>query len=150
MIKRNLYKTALAIAIVLMLVSTAGASIFGDGDENVRLKTDPGSLNFLKLPVSGFDDDCGGDGVHSHNDGSCEKGDIGPAGPIGPIGLTGATGAQGDIGPVGPIGLPGPAGPQGLQGPPGPAGPQGLQGPPGPAGPQGLQGPPGPAGPAIS
>ena len=55
--KHNLYKIALvSIAITLMLVSTAAAARYGDG--NVILKTDPctGFVDFLKFPACGFGD----------------------------------------------------------------------------------------------
>jgi uncharacterized repeat protein (TIGR01451 family) len=70
-IKRNLYKIAIAIAMVLMLISTAGAVRFGD----VILKTDSstGFVDFLKFPACGCDDDFGGCGDHSCNDKSRDK-----------------------------------------------------------------------------
>lgn len=72
-IKQKLYKIALvSIAMVLMLVSIAGASTFAD----VILKTDPTiqSVNFLKFPVIGYDDNYfGGDWDHSCGDKSHDK-----------------------------------------------------------------------------
>lgn len=59
-IKRNLYKIAIVIALILMLVSTVSASRHGNG--NVILKTDSctGFVDFLKFPACGCDDDfCG-------------------------------------------------------------------------------------------
>jgi len=52
-IKRKLYKIALvSIVLVLMLVSTACAMRFG---KDVILKTDPGTVDFLKFPACGCD-----------------------------------------------------------------------------------------------
>ena len=58
-IKKKSYKIALvSMAIVLMLVSTASAARFGNG--NVILKTDPctGFVDFLKFPACGCDCGC--------------------------------------------------------------------------------------------
>ncbi len=67
-IKRNLYKIAILIALILMLVSTVSASRHGNG--NVILKTDSstGFVDFLKFPACGCDDGCCGCGDHSCND----------------------------------------------------------------------------------
>ena len=57
-IKHKLYSIALvSVAMILMLVSTAGAMNFGD----VILKTDPGtqSVDFLKFPTCGCDSSWG-------------------------------------------------------------------------------------------
>jgi hypothetical protein len=72
-IKHKLRKIALvSIALVLMLVSTAGAARFG----NVILKTDSAtqSVDFLKFPACGCDDDFFGCEDHSCNDKSCDRG----------------------------------------------------------------------------
>lgn len=74
-----------------MLTSTADAS---RNNENLIFKTDPATntVDFLKFPVAGCDDDHGYD-----KEKECQKYDCPPGGPAVPKGDTGSQGPAGSI-----------------------------------------------------
>ena len=80
-----------------------------NGDENIALQTDSGSIQFKSL---------GGGGAQMvvvDNNGylstqSISGGSLGPTGPTGPVGITGLTGPTGMNGQLGPTGPTGPSG----------------------------------------
>ncbi len=67
-IKQNLNKITIAIAIILMLVSTVSASRHGNGNAILKTDSSTGFVDFLKFPACGCDPGFYGCGDHSCND----------------------------------------------------------------------------------
>lgn len=122
---------ALALAVILMLVSAAAVARATDDESRIHGCVN-GGQGQLRVVASAAD--CRG------NEAAISWNEIGPQGPAGPQGLQGVAG---DTGPQGPLGDTGPQGPQGAPGEAGATGANGATGATGSAGPQGPAGPAG-------